>query len=238
VTPRLPHVRAAFRSALRIALLLGPLLCAVGPLSGQIPAPGELVVDGEARTLRLRAIVQRTAFENSVPPDHQYHALVHSGGGAAGKSLFTTEVLDTDIARELRAMGAEDGGGVPMAAWNLRWVPLVPQPATRVSGSPLRISVDWEGSPRSYSLGELLIDPGGQGVDLRFGGNEEHDDHWGSGCIICLFSCPGGVISNAAYTIRDHQRGATVFEPGPDLPPDGQAVVITIELRTPGLLGG
>jgi len=222
------------RGSLQKAFLLAALLCPSSPIAAQLPAPGELVLDVEARTLRFQAVAQKTAFENSVPPDHQYHALVHSEGGAAGKSLFTTEVRDTEIARVLRELGAEDGGGVPMAAWNLRWVPLVSQPTARVQGSRLRISIDWAGSPRSYSLGELLIDPGQQGVDLRFGGNEEHDDHWGSGCIICLFSCPGGVISNASYTIRDHQRGVTSFEAGPEFPSDGQAVVFTIELLSSG----
>lgn len=117
-----------------------------------------------------------------------------------------------------------------MSAWNLRWVPLVPQPDTRVQGTPIEVTVEWEGAPRAYRLDELLDDPGGRGMDIRFGGNEEHDHHWDSGCVLCLFSCPGGVVSNAAYTIRDHQRGATTFDPGDLLPPDGTEVTITFVL--------
>ncbi len=199
-----------------------------------LPAQGELLVVPSDGALRLRARAQGTAFVNSLPPDHQYHALVHEDGGAAPRALFTTAVSDEEVARALRELGAQDGGGVPMAAWNLRWVPLVPQPAARVAGTPIRVTVTWEGAAREYALGELLRDPGGEGVDMRFGGNEEHDHEWDSGCIMCLFSCPGGVISNAAYTIRDHQRGATAFEPGDDFPPDGSEVIISLTLSPPG----
>lgn len=191
-------------------------------------APHHPAPTREARALSFEAVAQPGAFDRSLPPDHRYHAIVHREGSAAGKALFVTDTPDTTIARALRELGADDGGGVPMSAWNLRWLPLVPQPDSRVAGSLLRVEVEWEGAERAYALEELLHDPGGRGIEVRFGGNEEHDDHWPSGCILCLFSCPGGVMSNAAYTIRDHQRGVTDFEPGPLLPPAGTPVTITI----------
>lgn len=187
-------------------------------------------VDESGRAVRVTATLQAGAFMASTPPDHQYHALVNRNGGAADKALFVTDASDRAIAEELRRLGARDGGGVPLAAWNLRWVPLVPQPDSRVSGSVVGVHVDWEGAPRTYDLAELLDDREGRGVEIRFGGNEEHDEHWHSGCIVCLYSCPGGVLSNASYSIRDHQRGATSFEPGDLLPPDGTEVTITFVL--------
>jgi hypothetical protein len=195
------------------------------------PAPAEgIQIDAEARSISFSATLQSEAFRRSLPPDHQYHALVHAGGSASGKALFVTPAADSTVARVLRQLGAEDGGGVPMSAWNLRWLPLVPQPAIRVSGSRIEVRVSWEGAPRSYTLDELLDDPGERGVDMRFGGNEVHAHEWDSGCILCLFSCPGGVASNAAYTIRDHQRSETSFTPGALLPPDGTRVRITLTL--------
>jgi hypothetical protein len=193
----------------------------------------QLVVDRETRTLRFSAEARPSAFEASLPPDHQYHALVFKDGGAADRSLFVTQVPDTEIARALRALGAQDGGGVPLSAWNLRWVPLVPQPASRVQGSKVEIFVSWDGQA-ALPFDSLLSDPGRKGIEMRFGGNEEHDDHWGSGCIVCLYSCPGGVISNASYTIRDHQRGVTHFTPNHRMPPDGTAVTIEIRLLERG----
>ncbi len=206
----------------------------VWPASLSTDPPGIVSVDMERRTLTLEARAQPTDFEGALPPDHQYHALVHEGGSAAGKALFLTEAADTTVARLLREMGAEDGGGVPMSAWNLRWVPLVPQPAARVQGTPVRVEVHWvteAGEAVTLPLGDLLRDPGGKGTSFRFGGNEDQNHHWDSGCILCLFSCPGGVISNAAYTIRDHQRGATHFLPSDRMPVDGTAVRIILALE-------
>ncbi len=193
----------------------------------------DMKVDREARTVTVLAEARPEAFSQSLPPDHQYHGLVHAEGGAAGKSLFVTSVPDTSVARALRELGAEDRGGVPLAAWTLRWVPLVPQPAARVDGTPLEVWVRW-GDDDPVRLAELLRDPGGAGLDFRFGGNEEHDHHWDSGCILCLFSCPGGVVSNAAYTIRDHQRGVTLFEPDTRMPPEGTRVEIIFSFRGSG----
>lgn len=197
-------------------------------------SPARLVVDRDARTIRIRAVLQAHAFAESVPPDHQYHALVHVEGSAAPKALFVTEVSDTTLARTMRELGAEDAGGVPMSAWSLRWVPLVSAPTSRAMGTPVNVTVSWEGEDEEHPLGELLRDPGGAGLDLRFAGHEEHKEHWDSGCIVCLFSCPGGVVANAAYTIRDHQRAVTAFEPGGLLPPDGTEVVITFALGPAG----
>lgn len=182
--------------------------------------------------LRMEATLRPRAFAASSGDDGRYHALVYEGGGAAPKSLLTTPVPDAQVARELREMGAEDAGGVPMSAWNLRHVPIVPWPDARVEGTPLRIRVEWEGWEAPRRLGDLLQDPGGRGVAFRFGGNEEHDDEWDSGCIACLFSCPGGVVSNERYTIRDHVRGATRFTPVSDLPEGPTAVTVTLELRS------
>jgi hypothetical protein len=147
-----------------------------------------------------------------------------------GKALFRTPASDAEIARVLREMGADDAGGLPLAAWTLRRVPLVPHPSSHVLGTRTEVTVRWEGSDRAYHLHELLEDSGGHGVHVHFGGNERHDDHWPSGCIICLFSCPGGVLSNAAYSIRDHVRERTDFAPGDLLPPDGTPVTLTINL--------
>ncbi|MEX2528056.1 MAG: YdjY domain-containing protein [Gemmatimonadota bacterium] len=181
--------------------------------------------------MRIPATLHARRYAAGTGDDALYHALVHEGGGAAAKALLTTPVSDRELAARLRELGAKDGGGVPMAAWNLRRLPLVRAPETRVSGSPMTLLVEWGGWSSPRRLDQLVQDPGGQGLALRFGGNEEHDHHWESGCVVCLYSCPGGVISNAQYTLRDYVRGATRFLPAPDLPPDGTEVTITLGLE-------
>lgn len=181
--------------------------------------------------IRIPATLHGQRFARGGGDDAHYHALVHEEGGAAEQSLLTTPCSDREVAAELRSLGAQDGGGVPMAAWNQRRLPLVRAPETRVSGSPMRIWVEWEGWAEPRELASLLQDPGGQGVRFRFGGNEEHDHHWESGCIACLYSCPGGVISNERYTLRQYVRGATRFLPVEGIPPDGTAVTVILELE-------
>jgi hypothetical protein len=210
-------------------LAAGGLLLASALLPCAATASQE--VDPERGTVQFRATLQAEAFDRSLPPDHRYHAIVHADGGAAENALFVTDVPDSTLARTLRELGAEDRGGIPLAAWKLRWVPFVPAPASRVNGTPVSVTVTWEGATREYTLAELLEDPAGRGVDVRFGGHEHHHEEWASGCILCLFSCPGGVLSNSAYTIRDHQRSVTTFGPSDLLPPDGTEVVITFTLE-------
>ena len=197
---------------------------------GLVPRSVRAISVHPVRRLELPATLRARSFGSASGEDAGYHALVYEGGGAAAKALLTTTVSDLEVATRLRQLGARDGGGVPMASWNLRHLPLVRAPGTRVAGTQVRIRAAWEewGSPRDLS--ELLRDSAGRGVALRFGGNEEHDPLWGSGCIACLFSCPGGVVSNERYTIRDHVRGVTRFVPAADLPEADVPVTVTIEL--------
>jgi len=194
------------------------------------PSAG-LRINAHARTITLTAEARPSAFRQSTAPDNQYHALVSRSGGAAGKSLMVTDVEDEEVARALRDLGAQDGGGVPMAAWTRRAIPFVPGPDARVTGTRVEVHITWEGAGRSYTLEELMGASPDEGplLEIRFGGNEEHDGHWPSGCILCLYSCPGGVLSNALKTIRDHRRGGS-FEPGDAFPPDGSLLTVTLQI--------
>lgn len=46
---------------------------------------------------------------------------------------------------------------------------------------------------------------------MRFGGNRRNIPEWESGCIVCLYSCPGSKVGNARYTVRDYEDGVTRF---------------------------
>ncbi|MEJ2716755.1 MAG: hypothetical protein P8182_06385, partial [Deltaproteobacteria bacterium] len=81
-------------------------------------------------------------------------------------------------------------------------------------------------------LEKLVKDPGGKGVDLRFGGQKALIPVWKSGCIVCLQSCPGGKISNHAYTIRDYVEGRATFTVDESRVPKGKRkAVVIIRLR-------
>jgi len=54
---------------------------------------------------------------------------------------------------------------------------------------------------------------------------------WRSGCVTCLFSCPGGKTSNAAFTIRDQYLNRKVFlADEKNLPPDGTPVRVSMRV--------
>ena len=72
-------------------------------------------------------------------------------------------------------------------------------------------------------------------LDFRYGGNERFQKDFHSGCIVCLYSCPGGAIGNHAHPIRDYVRDGVVYTSLPQrLPPSGTKVTIILKPRVEG----
>ena len=68
-------------------------------------------------------------------------------------------------------------------------------------------------------------------VDFRYGGNEAWQKEFHSGCIVCLYSCPGGAIGNHAHTIRDYVRDGVIYASRPErLPRSGSKVTIILKV--------
>ncbi len=66
---------------------------------------------------------------------------------------------------------------------------------------------------------------------MRFGGHWANLPEWHSGCVVCLYSCPGSKVGNATYTVRDWVEGTTSFRVRPGtLSPDGTGVRIVLRL--------
>lgn len=188
-----------------------------------------LIVDRQAREIRLLGVLQPSAFEDGwfkqLPG---YHAVIWKGGGAADEALLKAFASDTDVYDALVALGAKPGNNLTQAVWDERKNERSKAPETRVEGTPIEAFVWWEGLQQPLPLKELVNDPSGKGIDLRFGGNKALIPIWKSGCIICLQSCPGGKISNRNYTIRDYVKGRSTFTVNKSVVPRGrrQAVVI------------
>ena len=69
-------------------------------------------------------------------------------------------------------------------------------------------------------------------LDFRYGGNERWQKDFKSGCIVCLYSCPGGAVGNHAHPIRDYVRDGVVYSSIiSKLPPDGTKVTIILKPR-------
>ena len=185
------------------------------------PISSVLTLDRENRQIRFPATAHPSRFDVS-RKINGHHLIVWKDGGAASKALFRAEVSDRDIAAALRGLGAESAGNLTLDTWSKRADPLHPAPQSATQGSPLSIAVQWDGSHGPIALDELVNrDPAGP-IEIRFGGYEQYIDDYQSGCITCLFSCPGGKTSNNTATIRDQADGRVRFSANTSrLPADG-----------------
>ena len=217
-----------------LALLVILLAAAPGALSAQatnrfgLDEKHPLKVDSKAGEVRLLAELQPAAFSGGwLKSTPNYHAVVWKGGGAASEALLASYADDASFYDAMVSIGAVPGNNLTMAAWNDRKDPNSSAPDTRVKGSLVDVFVWWDGLPSPLPLADLLTDSAGKGIDMRFGGNKALIPEWHSGCIACLYSCPGGKVSNHAYTIRDYVKGTTKFSVNSNAVPKGtrQAVV-------------
>ncbi|MBI1390134.1 MAG: hypothetical protein GC154_16960 [bacterium] len=157
-----------------------------------------------------------------------HHFIVWSGGGNAAKALIETPVPDTDILAALESIGAVPGNNLQKKTWTERTHPDSPEPDMRVEGSPIHIFIEWNGVRRPAH--EIFKDEPAAEFDIRVGGHADLIPVWKSGCVTCLFSCPGGRTSNHAFTIRDQAFNRKTFRAREDLPPDGTPVIVWMEL--------
>ena len=206
----------------------------IGALLFAIAAMTTPVVDRVHREVRFTAIVQPHAMERPRGVKG-HHAIVWKSGGSAKWALFVSEASDHDIRVALNALGARAGENLTPDSWNAREVATNREPDKRVEGTPVEVFVEW-GRTR-VPLARLIEEKGRPAplVDLRFGGNEAFQKDFRSGCIVCLYSCPGGAIGNHAHPIRDYVRDGVVYASVPKrLPPAGTRVTIILKLRPEG----
>ena len=169
-----------------------------------------------------------------------HHGIVWRKGRAARKALVESETPDLEVQRALQGLGLEPGNNLSMETWEARHDPENPAPDRRVEGPLLEVTLEWNGPAREGSTPthreiawhEAFVDAGPEDFDIRFGGHEHLVPHWRSGCVTCLFSCPGGRTSNAAYVIRDQARKRREFRAEEAvLPPDGTEVIVRFHIR-------
>lgn len=158
------------------------------------------------------AVAHPSRFQGSLLTEMPgYHLLVWEKGNAAKNALFTTEMPDSVFYQKLLQLGATPGNALSIDVWEQRKNPDHSAVDKRIEGDAVEISIHWDDLENARSLNDLLKDTGGKGFDFRFGGHLQNQSIWHSGCNICLFSCPGSKIGNAAYTVRDYVQDKTQF---------------------------
>jgi len=194
-------------------------------------ASARMVVDRKAREVRIPAKVQPRAMNRPLGVQG-YHAIVWKGGRAKYWALFVSDISDRDVRRALDSLGARRGENLTPATWHAREDLRNPEPDKRVEGSEIEVFVEWKGQPR-VALAELLEEKRRREpvLDFRYGGHERWQKEFRSGCIVCLYSCPGGAVGNHAHPIRDYVRDGVVYASRPErLPPSGTKVTIILKV--------
>ena len=214
--------RRSVLSGLAVVLALAGSACS--------PPPAGTVVRVSDHAVEFPAVVTRAAFDGR-SDIAGYHFIVWRGGSSAGRSLFRAEVTDVQVLEALEALDAEPGNALRIDSWDDRYDAASRAPDRVIKGPHVEVGVIVPGSDEALALGEILIDPGGRGFEMRFGGHRDNIPEWHSGCVVCLYSCPGSKIGNARYTVRDFVEGATHFQVRRGvLPEDGTEVTIRVSL--------
>jgi hypothetical protein len=192
------------------------------------------VVDRARHEVRVPATVHPTAMKRPLGVKG-HHAVVWRGGRARPWALFVSEVSDHDVRVALNQLGARPGENLTIDSWTARDDPRNPEPDKRVAGTPVDVFVEWNG--KRMPLSEVIEEKGRPTplLDFRYGGNERFQTEFKSGCIVCLYSCPGGAVGNHAHPIRDYVRDGVVYSARRDkLPRAGTKVTIILKPRTEG----
>lgn len=224
------------RRTLHILGPAGVLACLVLCVAG-----GSRAAEPPNRTSPLRVGGERVQvfgwifpqrFNAAHGPQAGYHFLVWQNG-TSPHALIHTPVDDLDFHAALLRLGAQPGRRLPLAAWSGR--PEHPASHQTVTGSRLAIRVSWPDNPAGIALDQVFT----RGpLSLHFGGNWER---WFNripfalrpGCLVCLYSCPSGKVSNGALSIADYMGSPTRFRADSGrLPPDGTPVVVSFALQS------
>jgi hypothetical protein len=192
-------------------------------------AADRLDVDRDKREVRIDAVVQPDAMTRWFGVQG-HHAVVWTDGRSARWALFRSLASDLDVRTALDSLGAKAGDNLSAETWTARDDPSSPEPDKRVDGTPVDVFVELEPG-RRVPLSDLVHQKGSQRpeLDFRYGGNEAHRPTFESGCIVCLYSCPGGAIGNRSRTIRDYEKEGVIYFARPDrLPPEGTRVTLIL----------
>jgi len=203
----LQHYSVSWKKGLAALCLL-----AVAGLSGcdqQENAAAKVEYDGLSNSQPLRVdtnnhtVTMLVQINGRFLTDDTRHGIVFKDGSNGHKSLFMGYATPKAFYEALKEAGGTPGENMTMDN----------KETTHVTGSKLDISVNWQGAAKAYSFDEVIVDSNGKKLDMRFGGNLTAAEEKKTGCLVCLDSCPVGIVSNATYTYGAvEKRGEVKFK--------------------------
>lgn len=174
-------------------------------------------VDQDAKAIYLAVKINQKAMEEG-----SQHAVVDQEGGNGDVALLQSFVNPKDFHQALLDLGAEPGN-------NLTLDDLKEEKS--VEGTPLEITISWEGQ-EEVALTDLFTSEN-EGIaesDFRFGGNLETNQELETGCTVCLYSCPVGIVSNAAVSTKDLES-LKVFADPDKFPEEGTIMTLKVQIK-------
>ncbi len=233
-----------------LIVLSAALLCWYTTVSGQerkqptLATP--LIVIAEAKEVRVAGTIYPERFNTAQGEEAHYHLLVWQGG-TSPFALIETPADDLAFHDALIQLGGQPGNNLTMAAWTERHDEHSLVSRETVTGSSLDIHLSWETNPIGIPAVQAFQHPFedmpaprpqtlDSRLDWRFGGNR---DRWFNriplaprpGCLVCLYSCPSGKVSNSALSIHDYVTTPSRFAANTDiLPADGTLVIVSFRL--------
>lgn len=227
-----------------VAVLIGFFLSSTALANPTAEHP--LEANSATKEIKIFAVIYPQRFNAAQGEEARYHLVVWKGGTSAD-ALIETPADDLAFHEALVSLGAHPGDNLTMASWNKRHDPEHPAPREKVTGSPLEVRLTWANNPTGLSIDQALQTPPGSSpipnpqspipsLEWRFGGNR---DRWFNkvplaprpGCLLCLYSCPSGKVSNSALSVHDYVTTPSRFEANlAMLPPDGTPVIVTVRV--------
>jgi hypothetical protein len=152
------------------------------------------------------------------------HAVVFAKGSNGNKSIFKSFASHVQFYNTLKEIKAVPGDNMTLKN----------KEKTHVKGSDLKVTVSWENSGKEFDINEVITDSNDLPIVLRFGGNGVRAFKKKTGCLICLDSCPVGIVSNAVYSYGAVEKRGEVQFIGNELtlPEHDTLVQITVSLKT------
>lgn len=171
-------------------------------------------VDKEKGTITVLGQVNGKYFNQNTR-----HGSVEKSGSNGAKSIITAFANPEQFHQALLDIGAKAGENMTPAN----------AAKTFVAGSPIKMSVTWNGAEKEYDVNDIIRDSNGNKINFRFGGNLERAKKINTGCLTCLDSCPVGIISNETYTNGAvEMRGEVAFTANSEILPEDGTYVATV----------
>ena len=150
-----------------------------------------IVVDEENKTVTIYA-----TFNGKFLTESTRHLVVSETGKFGDKPVFISQTPPADFHQALLDIGAEPGDN------------MTPENAeeTTSEGTPLDITVYWDGNEDGKNVNEIVKDSNGKDLDIRFTGNIDRSNEMKTGCLSCLDSCTVGISSNANYPLGSVEK--------------------------------